>query len=85
MTSAVLDQLYDQPPKWEMVTMKRAEVDSMRKIIKYQDQKIRDMTDRCVRTHIMQVGHLSSSEVCLDKAHVLYVSSVVRFCEGYNI
>lgn len=43
---ALLDDLYDRPPKWEMVTMKRQEVENMQEIIKYQDQKIRDLTER---------------------------------------
>ncbi|XP_053402963.1 uncharacterized protein LOC128558132 [Mercenaria mercenaria] len=42
----LLDDLYNRPPKWEMVTMRRAEVENMREIIKYQDKKIRDITER---------------------------------------
>ncbi|XP_060563249.1 uncharacterized protein LOC132722728 isoform X2 [Ruditapes philippinarum] len=42
----LLDDLYNQPPRWEVVTMRREEVENMREIIKYQEQKIRDITER---------------------------------------
>lgn len=42
----ILDELYSRPPKWEMVTMHRDEVENMREIIKYQDKKLREVTER---------------------------------------
>ncbi|KAH3774704.1 uncharacterized protein LOC127844060 [Dreissena polymorpha] len=42
----ILDELYKQPPRWELVTMRRSEVDNMREVIRYQDEKIRSITDK---------------------------------------
>ena len=44
----ILDELYPKPPKWEMLTLPRDEVENMREIIKYQDKKLRDITERFV-------------------------------------
>ena len=42
----LLDKLYHRPPSWEMVTMRRSEVEAMREIIKFQDDRIKDITER---------------------------------------
>lgn len=52
----ILDELYSRPPGWKMVTMKREEVDNMREIIKFQDKKIKDITERfAIHEHFLGV------------------------------
>ena len=42
----ILDDLYNKPPKWDLVTIHRDELQNYREIIKYQDKKLREITER---------------------------------------
>ena len=42
----ILDDLYKKPPKWDLVTIHRDELQNYREIIKYQDKKLREITER---------------------------------------
>ena len=42
----ILDERYPKATQWDMVTLPREEVEIMRDIIKHQDKKIREVTER---------------------------------------